>query len=211
MSFVLPGGAPSSVVAAADYAGLRQQVARWLNRTDLDAEIPNFVRMAEQEHRRDVRAQAMEQVVAGNLLGSSINYPIDFLQARMLTVGGCQYQFASLSAFRTLQHVNILRKVFTSVGETLEVLGGNGGAYVLDYWAAIPQLEEDTDSNWLLQNAYDLYLWKACEKGSVWLRDAEGAVAFKGLYDDALARLNQAEYEKRFSGSELTMLSPGVV
>lgn len=211
MSYVLPGGSVPSVVADADYLGLRQQVARWLNRTDLDTQIPNFVRMAEQEHRRDVRAQAMEQVFTGSLQAGALFYPPDFLEARLLMVDGVERSFVTLSTFRRLQQLGIKRPAFTHVGQSLEVLGSESGQFVLDYWAQFPSLIDDTDSNWLLQNAYDVYLWKSCEKGCVWLRDAEGATAYRALYDAALASLNQSEYDKRFSGSELMMLAPGVV
>jgi len=211
MSYVLPGGASSSVVGAADYLGLRQMVAQWLNRTDLTSRIPDFVRLAEEEHRRDVRVQAMEQVVVGALQGGVLNCPPDFLEARLLTVEGKPYTYSRLQSFRSLEQCGIVRRVFTHVGQSIEVLGGDDGQYVLDYWASFAPLVDDTDTNWLLQNAYDLYLWKACEKGCVWLRDADGALAYRQLYDDALSKLNQAEYDKRYSGSELLMLSPGVV
>ena len=211
MSFVLPGGSAPSIVADADYLGLRQSVARWLNRTDLDARIPDFIRMAEQEHRRDVRVQAMEQVDTGVLQQGVLNHPDDFLQARMLTVEGRQYTYAALSNYRHWQHCGERRRVFTHVGQTIEVLGGTDGQYVLDYWGSFPHLQDDTDTNWLLQNAYDVYLLKACEKGCIWLRDADGATAFRALYTDALDRLNQSEYDKRCSGSTLSMQSPGVV
>lgn len=211
MSFVLPGDSVASIVADADYLGLRQSIAKWLNRTDLDDRIPDFVRLAEQEHRRDVRAQAMEEVSAGALVDGVLSYPGDFLEARNLIVEGEQYHYAPLRTFRSLQQCGIQRRVFTHVGRTIEVLGGGDGQYVLDYYAEFPNLTEDTDSNWLLQNAYDVYLWKACEKGCVWLKDAEGALAFRQLYDAALARLNDQEYTKRYSGSELVMAAPGVV
>lgn len=211
MSFVLPGGPIASVVADADYLGLRQSIAKWLNRTDLSEQIPDFVRLAEQEHRRDVRAQAMEAVAVGTLASGILSYPEDFLEARNLMVEGCQYQYATLRTFRSLQHHGIHRRVFTHVGQTIEVLGGGDGQYVLDYYAEFPHLTADTDSNWLLQNAYDVYLWKCCEKGAVWLKDAEGALAFRQLYDAALARLNDQEYTKRYSGSEPVMAAPGVV
>lgn len=211
MSLVLPGGSVPSIVADADYLGLRQSIAKWLNRTDLDAHIPDFVRLAEQEHRRDVRAQAMEQVEVGTLQDGAINYPLYFLEARQLVVNGHEYQYSSLSAFRRLQSNGICRRLFAHVGETIEVLGGGDGRYVLDYWGAFTPLLDDTDTNWLLSNAYDLYLWKACEKGAIWLRDADGATAYRQLYDDALAKLNHAEYIKRYSGSSMTMLAPGVV
>ena len=45
----------------------------------------------------------------------------------------------------------------------------------------------------------------------MWLQDAEGVDKFRALYDDALAKLRQADYMKRYSGSELTMQAPGVV
>lgn len=211
MSLVLPGGSVPSIVADADYLGLRQSVAKWLNRTDLTEQIPDFIRLAEQEHRRDVRVQAMELVDSGTLQDGILNYPLDFLEARQLLVEGREYVYSSLSAFRRLQSNGICRRLFTHVGQTIEVLGAGDGQYVLDYWAAFTPLLDDTDSNWLLKNAYDVYLWKSCEKGAIWLRDADGATAYRQLYDDAIAKLNQAEYNKRFSGSSLMMLAPGVV
>lgn len=211
MSYVVPGGPVASFVADADYLGLRQSVAKWLNRTDLTDQISDFVRLAEHEHRRDVRVQAMEEVATGTLINGVLSYPIGFLEARHLAIEGKQYHYIGLQSLRNLQRVGVVRRVFTHVGQTIETSGGGSGQYVLDYYAAIPNLTEDADSNWLLQNAYDVYLWKACEKACIWLRDADGAMAYRQLYTDALARLNQQEYDKRYSGSQLMMLAPGVV
>src|SRR5690606_13366739 len=103
MSYVLPGGPISSVVADADYLGLRQSIAKWLNRTDLEDRIPDFVRLAEQEHRRDVRAQVMEEAAVGALVDGVLSYPEDFLEARNLMVEVAQYYYATLKTFRSLQ------------------------------------------------------------------------------------------------------------
>ncbi len=133
MSFVLPGGPVDSVIGTADYAGLRGQIAKWLNRTDLTNQIPEFVRLAEHEHRRDVRVQAMEQVVAGTLMAGVLNYPADFLEARQLTVRGKRCDYVSLRTFQNLEEYSVLRNVFTHVGQTIKVRGGESAPYLLDY------------------------------------------------------------------------------
>lgn len=116
MTIVLQGLQDPGIIGNADYAALRVSVALWLNRTDLDAVIPDFVRLAEAEIKRDI------------------------------------------------------------------------------HWIELEPLLAADSSNDILANAFDVYLFKCCEKGAVYLRDAEGAAGYRALYDEAVARLNMADF-----------------
>lgn len=191
-------------MALSTYADLKSSVAGWLNRTDLTAIIPDFVRLAEAEIRRDVRVRAMQSSVAGSIAAGIITLPADFIEARRLVVNDRE-----LSYITPEEHQRLMRagysdvRYFTIVGQEVWVLNGGTSSYSLLYWAAFAALSADSDANWLLTTAPDVYLWKACEKGSIYLRDIEGATGFRTLYDDALAKLNQGEYGAEFSGSVL--------
>ena len=82
---------------------------------------------------------------------------------------------------------------------------------MLDFLQRLPQLVFQSDSNWLLREHYDVYLWKCCEQGSVWMRDAEAAQGYNQKYELAVQNLLTANNYRAWGGAPLAVQSGGVV
>lgn len=191
-------------MALATYADLKTSVASWLNRTDLTSVIPDFVRLAESEIARDLRIRAMQETTSATMVSGAITLPSDFLEARRLVVDDQELSYVTPEEYQRLSRNGYSTVLyFTQIGQTLHVLNGESDTYSLTYWAKFDALSADADTNWLLTNHPDLYLWKSCEKGSVYLRDAEGATGYRAMYEDAKAKLETADRIAEFSGSVL--------
>lgn len=191
-------------MALATYADLKTSVASWLNRTDLTSVIPDFVSLAETELRRDLRLRAQQAFATGSLVGGVVAEPVRFLEARRLLVGGKKVEYITPEHYQDLEADGYPDlKYFTLIGTDLYVLNGGSESYSMLYWRGFTPFSADADTNWLLTNHSDIYLWKACEKGAVYLRDAEGATGYRSMYEDAKAKLETADRIAEFSGSVL--------
>jgi hypothetical protein len=193
-------------MAISTYAELQTAVAGWLDRNDLTSKLPDFVRLAEVDIRTDLRCQAMEQYTSGTLAGATLAHPTSYLEARALTVGGKNYVYATPEVFAAAADANSQQRLFTSIGQTFYVLNGtNGDAYTLIYYAAFESFSTDGDTNWLLTNYPNVYLWGACRQGGIYLEDDAKIGKFTTLYQDALGRLSSRERQSAVSGGPLSM------
>lgn len=192
-------------MAISTFAELRTAVAGWLNRTDLTATIPDFVLLAEADIRNDVRVRAMEQLTSGTLTGETLSAPERFLDARRFIVSGAKREYRTPEQYADIGRAGASLSVFTHIGQSLYVLNGNDGDdYTLLYNQSFAALDSDDDTNWLLTNAPDVYLWGACKYGAMWLKDKEQEMTFEGRYSAAVARVNAREAVAKSSGSALS-------
>jgi hypothetical protein len=193
-------------MAISTYSELQTAVAGWLDRTDLTTKLPDFVSLAEVDIRTDLRCQAMEQYTSGTLTGETLAHPTRYLEARRLTVGGVNYRYVTPEVYAAAVDANSTQTLFTAIGQTFYILGGtNGDAYTLIYYAAFEPFSADGDTNWLLTNYPNVYLWGACRQGGVYLEDDAKIGKFTNLYQDALGRLTARERQSAISGGPLSM------
>ena len=207
MTIVVPIG--GSGASQATLASLKTSIAGWLNRTDLDFIIPDFVTMAEAEFSRDVSLRGSFQMAVdtGYAPTGEIRLPDDMLELREL-----QFQDQPLDETPYGDpRMNSHGPFFERVGNVAQVAGRPEGTYRLTYVQKLPALEFDSDSNWLLTAHFDVYLWKCCEIGSVWLRDAEAAQGYSTKYQTAAAQLLRAHNYHGWGGAPLAVQAPGVV
>lgn len=205
MTIVVPSSSSASAANSATYAGLKTSIARWLNRTDLTDVIPDFVRMAESEFARDPRILSSFQAteLSSYTADGEIALPIDLLELQTLTFAG--------HIVTELPRLPGSGNYYARIGEVLHIAGHPAGQYKLTYAQKLPQLLFDSDSNWLLREHYDVYLWKCCEVGSVWMRDPDGVSGYNTKYEAAVQQLLSANNRHRWGGYDLSVQAPGVV
>ena len=206
---VVPVANTVGAATAANFTALSQSIGRWLNRTDLADVIPDFVRMAEAEFARDVRLRSSFQVSEedGYTPNGEIALPSDMLELQELRVGGQVLAELPMADWRE----RIGGPYFARVGNVAHVTGKPAAAYQLRCLLRLPQLAFPSDSNWLLREHYDVYLWKCCEQGSVWMRDAEAAQGYNQKYELAVQNLLTANNYHAWGGAPLAVQSGGVV
>jgi hypothetical protein len=64
-----------------------------------------------------------------------------------------------------------------------------------------PALTADPDTNWLMQNYYDTYLWQTLKQATIFSQDLELAEFYGGKYSEAKHFTGIAENRKRFRGT----------
>jgi hypothetical protein len=193
-------------MALTTYAELKTAVASWLNRSDLTASIPDFIRLAEADIRRDVRVQAMESVATGTLTGETLAHPTGFIEARRLTVAGYVYEYRMPADYSEAVRVTADDKIYTIVGSNFYILNGaSGDAYTLTYAAAFTGFSADADTNWLLLNAPDTYLFGALRYAAIFMADDGAMTRYLAMYLSAAKRISGQEHAAAYSGSRVVV------
>lgn len=187
------------------YATLKADVASWLVDTTSTDKIPSFVLLAESAIRRDVRVPAMDATLNGSLAAGVIALPDDFIEVKRLVIDGYVHEFKPVDVFQQMETDGYTTsgssgRYYTRIGTGLRVLGGGSAAYSLLYVAKFSTLALDEDSNWLLENAPDVYLFKTLHYGAAWLRDKPAAESYEVMYQGAVNALVTAERMSQFSG-----------
>lgn len=183
------------------YSDLKTAVASWLNKTNLTSVIPDFITLAEVDIRRDLRIPSMEALASGTLTGETLAHPTRFIEARRLTVGDYVYEYVTPDDYARESIAESGLHVFTSIGMNLYILGGvSGDSYTLLYSAGLAALSGDSDTNWVLTNAPDIYLAAACRHGCTYLKDAEGEARWGAKYAGGVARENNVTRNVKYPG-----------
>ena len=203
------------------YATLQAEIADDLNRQDLTAVIPRFIRDGEAFLNSALRHHLMETVAplqfnidpdfAGPfvLRGGVATLPIDFLEARSLSTESNVF----------LEHVRPdseewLFKHRPSYPQYYTVDGGKiltrpiyTGFAVLGYYATIPALSNTNTSNWLLTRFPNIYRFAALVEGAKYLRDEPLEKSYMDGLDRAVAA---AGMENRMARSSWGQVPPTV-
>lgn len=157
-----------------NYSDLQTQVASYLHRTDLTTQIQTFIALAESYLFRELSVKELQISADGMTTGGYGTLPSDFGSVSRVTItyGG---------NVRTLDYVSV-PVVSTSTGggpsyytlekDQLRIFGASDGqTYTLYYIPALVPLSDSASTNWLLDNAFDLYLDASCKYGAKHIRD----------------------------------------
>lgn len=188
-------------MALTTYAGLKSAIASWAHRTDLTSQIPDFVALAEADISRDVRVQAMESLATGTLTGETLAFPTRFLESRRLTINGKVCKYRDPERYQELKDAGSTVNVYTIIGQSFYILQGtNGDAYTLLYAAMFAGLSGDSDTNWLLTNHPNVYLFGALKHANAWTQDDQAMGRAAAMYQTAVAAVNVSDKQAKFAG-----------
>lgn len=181
-----------------NYGELKTEVASWLNKSNLTSKLAGFVQIAESYIRRDLDVRSQELTASGTLTGTELAFPDRFASVRRLVVDDRQCKFITPEEYTRLDLAgyDTPARLYTIIGENIVILGGTSGdAYSLVYTEWFAGLSADTDTNWVLTNAPDVYLWSSCMAGAIYLKDANAAAGYKTLYEESARSLQRKEKE----------------
>ncbi len=183
-----------------NYGQLKASIASWLNHGAATSSIPDFVTLAEGVIRRDVRVSDMESLVTGSLVAGALDLPANYLDARRLVVNGLPCDYVTPEEFQDQTFQQSRENVYTRIGSSLYVINGDTSTYSLIYRGAYDALADDADTNWVLTNAPDVYLFAALKFGAIFLKDAPAAQGYDTVYEGAKNKTNGSDSAGRVSG-----------
>jgi len=156
------------------YATLQSAIAGYMHRSDLAAKIPTFISVAESSMFRDLDIKNLQVSVTGATTGAYVTLPVDFGSVVRLTVtyGGRERNLDYKAVPDASTATSPTPSLYSLENNKLIIWGaGTGQSYTLYYTPSLQPLSDTNPTNWLLENARDLYLYASCLEAAKNIRD----------------------------------------
>ena len=201
-------------MALTSYSELKTTMASYLARSDLTSVIPDFIRLAEERLRRDLRIRQMLVVATASTTGgnSKVGLPTDFLEMRDIHFNTTPLSSVSYEAPNTFYQST--RATESGIPRTYTVLASEiqfapipDTAYVLEilYYAQPTVLSDTNSSNVFLANYPDALLYGALLEAEPYLINDARSQTWATLYDRAIKNISDADQAGEYSGIPLQM------
>ena len=201
-------------MAITNYSGLKTSVANYLGRSDLTAQIPDFITLAEYRLQRNLRVRQMLKTASASTTGgdSTVGLPSDFLGLRDIYIDSNPrfvLNYLSPSAFsRDARAAESGRPNFYTLrANEFELAPIPDGTYtlVMLYYAKPEVLSDSNVSNVFLANAPDALLYGALLEAEPYLMNDNRIAIWSNFYNSALESLNVSDESSEYSGVPLQM------
>lgn len=202
-------------MAILNYSDLKATVASYLGRSDLTAQIPDFIQLAEVRLRRDLRIRQMLKSAVTTTTGgdATVALPTDFLQLRDLFVEtnpirDLQYVTPSVFSRNARVTESGLPVFYTIIANEFKFAPVPDGNYTLQilYYANPPFLTDTNPSNVFVANCPDLLLYGSLVEAEPYLMNDARIQLWAGMYDRGMAALTAADDASENSGVPLKMI-----
>ena len=204
------------------YANLKTEIASFLNRDDLTAQIDTFIDLAETRHARDLRIREMETVdtsittVAGT---QSYDLPTGYLELRYAMLQTSPYtmlQYMTPADFFRVYNEGEgtgMPVYYTIVGKKIYLGHSPDSANVLElgFFQRATELSSSNTKNDILTNFPDLYLYGSLAETSPFLMQDERLAVWSSLYKEGVRTANESAQRGRVSAAPLQMSARRVV
>ena len=201
-------------MAITSYSDLQTSIASYLARSDLTAQIPDFIRLAELRLRRDLRIrQMLKSVTTSTVAGDeTVELPSDFLEVRDFIVVGNHVQplnYYSPSAFnRNTRYWEIGKPLdYTVLANDFQLAPVPDAVYTVKmfYFAAPTFLSNTNTSNAFLANVPDALLYGALLESAPYLMDDVRINTWGTMFDRAMASITRSDEQGKYSGVPLVI------
>jgi hypothetical protein len=198
----------------ATYSDLQTSIANYLARSDLTSIIPDFITLAENRLRRELRIrQMLKSVTTSTVSGdATVELPSDFLEIRDFVVMTNPIQPLSYSSPSSLSNDLRTSEVgvplsYTILASEFQLAPAPDGIYTLKmlYFAAPPYLSSGNASNVFLNVAPDGLLYGALVEAEPYLMNDARINTWGSMYDRAITSLTKSDEEGQYSGVPLAM------
>jgi len=198
----------------ATYSDLQTSIANYLARSDLTSIIPDFITLAENRLRRELRIrQMLKSVTTSTVSGdATVELPSDFLEIRDFVVMTNPIQPLSYSSPSSLSNDLRTSEVgvplsYTILASEFQLAPAPDGVYTLKmlYFAAPSYLSSSNTTNVFLNIAPDGLLYGALVEAEPYLMNDARINTWGSMYDRAITSLTKSDEEGQYSGVPLAM------
>ena len=218
-------------MAIDNYGDLRQAIALWMNRTDLDTPliggvtetkttiIQALIELAERKIFRDFRGPANEVKVSVPLTTSTneIYVPDDMLELKSLIING--YPFNYMDSFN-------FRKAYPNISSSKDSCSftREGNKFILSYkiaydssktpkhepvdiiyYADFSGMNENSDTNTVLVTNSDLYLFAALGEAEAYLVNDARVALWQAKYQESIEAIRDYNHQIDYHAGPLIM------
>jgi len=196
-------------LAITNYTDLQSTVADWLHRSDLTPVIPTFIQLAEKQLSRQLRLKN-QQTEATGAAATTIALPSDYVEAiaLFLTVGSEERPLRQKDRYSGARINNMTADTayYTIEGSSLLLAPPPAGTetYTLQYYAAIPALSGVAQTNWLITEHPDLYLYAVLLQSAPYVKDDARLATWQAAYVSIKTAIDDQDMRDQWSGSPLS-------
>ncbi len=193
-------------MALTTYSDLQASVASWLNRSDLAAQIPDFIALAESSIANDVRVRDMVKTATLSTIvaQNSVDLPADWLEFVDVRYGDNPLKLVSSNEI-TLRSSDTDTAMFYAIEGSRLLLAPVPNAVVqlnITYYGRLPALSSSL-SNAVLRKYPQIYLCKALAWAAQFVMDTAKAEQWEAMYRNAIASAQGSEMAGSYSGAPL--------
>jgi len=201
-------------MALSTYSELQTSIANWADRDDLTAFIPDFIALTEARFNRTLRLRSMEQSQFADTVGGQSNYalPTNYLQMREFRLNQeptISLRYVSPEIFEAWNLGSGMPKFYTIIANEIRIGPTPSGVYEMEmlFWRKFPNLSTTVHSNWMLENAPDVYLYGSLLELEPFIQNDARLAVWGAGYSKAIDDIQSADDKDRHSGSALTVQS----
>jgi hypothetical protein len=201
-------------MAFTSYSDLKTTIANYLARSDLTSVIPDFIRLAEERLRRDLRIRQMLVVATAATTGgdSTIGLPTDFLEMRDIhfntnPISSVSYESPNTFYQSTRATESGIPRTYTVLASELQFAPIPDTAYTAQmlYYAKPPLLSDSNSSNVFLANCPDALLYASLGEAEPYLMNDARLQVWSALYDRAIMAISNSDQSSEYSGQPMAM------
>jgi len=200
-------------MAITNYGELKTAIANWLDRTDLNSKIPDFITLAEASFFRTLRTPGNEQWVtytASSLTTQTFQIPNDYLSAKVLMYGDKPLTRISDLRYLTLNAQSPVPgtpKYFCRIKDQLYMYPA--ADYEADinlvFYQTQGPMVNDEDTTRTLIFAPDLYLYGALMEAQAYLIGDERIATWAGKFETIKQSLKSNAIDDEVDGSTMSV------
>lgn len=188
-------------MAISTYTELQTAITNWMGRSDLSSRIPEFIALGESRLNKKLRLLQMEQTGSHSLTSgnSSLSLPTGFLEHIDMYYDTdnhhpVQYSQGELNKRKTTATG---RPEYFSISDSIYFERSSDSTYALTqrFYKRWDIISDET--NWLLTNAPDAYLYASLLEGAAFTRNSNNIPVWAQAYDRAVADLNRLDSRSR--------------
>ncbi len=201
-------------MSLSNYSDLKTTVANYLGRSDLTAQIPTFISLAEIRLARQLRLRQMLKTVSSTTSSGdgTVGLPSDFLSVRDFYVDVSPRQplsYLSPSAFTrdARPHESGKPIFYTQRGLEFELAPQPDTTYVVVmlYYAKPTALSDTNTSNVFMANCPDALLYAALLEAEPYIMNDARLATWTQLYSSAITSLAESDNSSEYAGVPLSM------
>lgn len=182
-----------------NYAELQTQIVAYMHNTAITDRVPTFIAIAEALLFRELDIKEMQISTVLTTVGEYANLPADFGSLSKLTVdsGGIVSTLDYYGAPEVYVSPTARPTHYAFEQGKLRIFGaGTGQQATLLYTPKIKPLSNTNTTNWLLENAPDLYLYASALEAAKYVRDEVQAANLGGLVPTLLEAVKRYAQRK---------------
>ena len=194
------------------YLELKTAVINWLDHLDSQDLVPQFVELARAKINRKLMAREMTCVGEAVGVADQTDYdlPADWAGARQVSVDGLDLEYLTPELFTNdLKRERSSALFYTIRANKIRFSSapGEGATIELVYYRKVPELVEDTDTNWLLENHPDCWLYLAVAEGHRYVMDEERMATMTAAGYGVMYEIMDFDWNERWSAGTMRIHS----